>query len=279
MTVLLVSLVFLFGLIIGSFLNVVVLRYNTGRSLQGRSACFSCKTVLTWYELMPVGSYIMQAGRCRHCGSVLSPQYPLVELLTGALFVGIFLKLYEGALQLSHLLQFGFYAAVTGLLIAVLVYDLHHKIIPNGLVYAAALIAFGALFVNFETLTFAVPAISDLLAGPVLAAPFALLWLVSAGRWMGLGDAKLGLVMGWLLGLTAGTTAVLLSFWTGAVLSLALILTARLSGRLSGGNSLLLYHLPALTMKSEVPFAPFLIVSLWFVFFSGFDLFVYLGFF
>lgn len=259
------------GAVIGSFLNVVILRYNTGRSLSGRSACFSCKTVLRWYELIPVGSYLLQRGRCRTCNSKIASQYPLVELLTALLLVLLHLKFYAGALTPTYLMQFGVYALITSLLIVILVYDIRHKIIPNIFVYPAALLAFLTLFVDFEALSFTIPQLWDALAGLFLALPFALLWLFSGGKWMGLGDAKLALVLGWVLGITAGFTAVLFAFWSGALISLLLLLLSR-GATFQTGNSLLPYRLPLLTMKSEVPFAPFLILSFWFVFFSGFDL-------
>src|ERR1700752_70221 len=83
---------FVFGTIIGSFLNVVALRYNTGFSLGGRSRCFSCGKTLYWYKLIPLFSFLIQGGRCRKCHSQISIQYPLVEALTGLVFLGLFLK-------------------------------------------------------------------------------------------------------------------------------------------------------------------------------------------
>ena len=280
----LLSFVTALGFIIGSFLNVVALRYNTGRSLEGRSACFSCTSVLAWYELVPVGSYLLQFGRCRRCDARISPQYPLVELLTGVLFLLLHLKLFSGGVSLGYALSFALYAAITSLLVAILVYDIRHKIIPTGLVYASALLALVASFIDFAAFSFQIPSFLQVVAGPVVALPFAFLWFVSRGRWMGLGDAKLALVMGWLVGLSQGFTAVLLAFWSGALISVAFLALGRLQRRSSGrfsstptGTSLLLQRLPLLTMKSEVPFAPFLIVSLWTVFFTGFNLFSYLA--
>lgn len=273
-----------FGFIIGSFLNVVVLRYNTGRSLQGRSACFSCTSVLAWYELIPIGSYLVQFGRCRNCDARISSQYPAVELLTGVLFLLLHLKFFSGVLSLSYALSFLLYALITCLLVAILVYDIRHKIIPTGLVYGAAALALSASFVDFAALTFKIPSVLQIAAGPLVALPFALLWFTSHGRWMGLGDAKIALVIGWLVGLTQGFSAVLLAFWSGAFVSVALLSLSYLqkgllkrSSLIGAGNSLLLQRLPVLTMKSEVPFAPFLILSLWTVFFAGFDLFSYLA--
>jgi len=268
------------GFIIGSFLNVLVLRYNTGRSTQGRSACFSCTSVLAWYELVPVGSYLIQFGRCRHCDARISPQYPLVEILTGFLFALLHLKLFMGVVAWGYAVLFLFYGVLLSLLVAILVYDILHKIIPNGLVYLSGMLAFGLLFLDSASFALRIPSVLELVAGPLVAFPFVLLWVFSRGRWMGLGDAKLALVMGWLLGLTQGFTAVLLAFWSGALVSVVLLVLSRAQGlhdRFTWtGTSRLLRSLPLLTMKSEVPFAPFLIVSLWFVFFTQFDLVRYL---
>src|SRR3989344_1035853 len=85
-------LAFIFGLIIGSFLNVVIYRINTRKSLHGRSACMSCQNQLLWYELIPVFSFLGLKGRCRNCKTKISIQYPLVELMTGLIFTFLFFK-------------------------------------------------------------------------------------------------------------------------------------------------------------------------------------------
>src|SRR3989344_148921 len=80
------------GAIVGSYLNVLILRYNTGRSSQGRSSCMSCQKRLSWYELIPVLSYIVLRGRCRSCTSKISLQYPLVEGGLAVLFLLVYQK-------------------------------------------------------------------------------------------------------------------------------------------------------------------------------------------
>lgn len=219
---------FLLGLIVGSFLNVVILRYNTGKSLAGRSGCFMCGHKLSWYELIPVVSYFLQSGKCRSCKSEISIQYPLVELLTGFIFTLIAWRFASDILTLVFLL------IVWALLIVITVYDLRHKIIPDGLVYA---------FITITGLRALV--VGDyyaLIAGALGFLFFASLWYFSSGRWMGFGDAKLALGLGFLLGLSSGLAGLVLSFWIGALYGLI---------------ALSLPHSRA-TLRSEVPFAPFL---------------------
>jgi len=265
--------IFVFGTIIGSFLNVVILRYDTGESiLSGKSACFSCAKNLSWYEMFPILSWVALRAKCGNCKSKISWQYPLVEFFTGLLFLGVHLKLngiyFSNSphlfLALGNLVSkcaYFYYFAVFSILIVITVYDLKHKIIPDLLVFSFAFLSLIWFVANigFANL-FQSPHFLDLFAGPILALPFFLMWLLSKGRWIGLGDAKLALGMGWFLGLIPGVSAVILGFWIGAVISLSLLFVQRLN--LSGKN---------LTIKSEIPFAPFLILGLLAVFFFGFD--------
>ena len=117
----------LFGLIIGSFLNVIILRLHTGQSSSGRSGCMSCGAQLSWTELVPVFSFFALRGRCKTCGSSISHQYWIVEVLTAVLFALI-------ASQNFGLLISAFYVVVASLLVVIGAYDLRHTIIPNKLV-------------------------------------------------------------------------------------------------------------------------------------------------
>jgi leader peptidase (prepilin peptidase)/N-methyltransferase len=250
----------LFGLIIGSFLNVVIVRHGT-KTLGGRSACMSCGAPIFWYDNVPIVSWLVLRGRCRACGSSISIQYPLVEALTGTLFALV------GAVPSA--LAFRILALpILSLLIAIAVYDIRHTIIPDLWAYSFAVLALLSQFM------FPYPespsTLLVLLAGPVAALPLFVLWLVSRGRWMGLGDAKLALGIGWLLGPLWGIYAVFFSFVIGAVVSVAILLplpylmaAVRKTGiaRFRGAGA-------RFTMKSEVPFGPFLIASCIFVWFS-----------
>ena len=237
-------LIFLFGLIIGSFLNVVIFRLNTGRLALGlskgrRSKCLHCGKTLHWYELIPVVSFFIQQARCRGCKSKLAWQYPLVELATAILFLTIWRAAWPLSLTLAQLI-------IWSLLVVIFVYDWRHQIIPDSLVYAFVVLAVLAAWLSSANL------LSHLLAGLGLAAFFWLLWLISRGRWMGFGDGKLALGVGLLAGPSGGASALVLAFWLGALVGVALLFHARRSR--APGKSY--------TMKSALPFAPFIIIGL-----------------
>lgn len=255
----------LFGLIIGSFVNVVVLRSGV-LSLSGKSGCMSCGAKIKWYDLIPVLSWLALRGRCRACGSRISVQYPAVELGTGVSFALI------GGASLPPL------ATLLGLLIcsvliAIAVYDLRHTIIPDAWVWSFNALALISIFLPESSLTaFSSQTAFDTIAGPIVAAPLFVLWLVSRGKWIGLGDSKLALGIGWLLGSLAGIKAVLLAFILGAIIGLALIffssaLWNRIVKQFIQHHS---WHMSGagITMKSEIPFGPFLIAACLFVWIS-----------
>lgn len=246
--------VFLFGMVIGSFLNVVILRYNTGKSINGRSGCFSCGKKLEWYELVPVFSFLLQGGRCRTCGARLSYQYILVELFTAITFLALFFKnLYlflDPATFNVGVFNFVFYAVIASLLIVIFVYDLRHKIIPDAFVYAFSVLSVLKIVIDMRANILSQETVWALLAGPLLFLPFYILWKVSGGKWIGLGDGKLALGIGFLFGLSSGFSAIIFSFWIGAIISVFILAVQK-----------------RLTTKSEVPFAPFLILSIAIVYF------------
>lgn len=252
---------FVFGSIIGSFLNVVILRLNTGRSIaRGRSACLTCNTEIKSKYLFPIGSYFVIGMRCRECRSPLSLQYPLVELLTAILFSLSAWVLWQEGFAVSIFVFYLFsYWLISSLLVAIAVYDLRHKIIPNLLVYLFA----GYALIFMLVSSWGEVGFWDLLSGPFLFLPFFLLWYLSGGRWIGLGDGKLALGFGWFLGFVGGLSAVIYGFWLGAIWAIIAIFAQRSFYRRA---------LDKLSFASEVPFAPFLIAGFFIVLFSGLTL-------
>lgn len=238
MSTYLLTVSFVLGAIIGSFLNVVVYRYNTGMTLGGRSKCFSCNKTLTWIELFPIFSFLFQKGKCKKCHSKISWQYPAVELLTAILFTLIFY--FFPPISVATGITTFFYLVISSLLVVITVYDAKHKIIPNAFVY------------TFDVLALIhISSSSQFLAGPILALPFFLFWLVSRGRWMGLGDAKLMLGIGWVLGLQMGISAFILAFWIGAIISVLWMAIV----------------LRKFKKRYEIPFGPYLILGMYLVLF------------
>lgn len=252
------TFLFLFGLAIGSFLNVLVLRFNTGETLRGRSRCFSCLKKLEWIDLVPLASYLVVRGRCRYCGSGISIQYPIVELITGVVFVLIGRVFFMPMpLQVTVVLFMEFLLALVffSALIAVSVYDVRHKIIPDELsvfLFSVALFFEGVdvyrrvyddthpLLARLYALSIQPGVLYDVLGALGAFTFFAGIWFLSRGAWMGFGDAKLALSLGLFLGYPAIVFAVVFAFWIGALFAIGMLLFSSYS------------------RKTEVPFAPFL---------------------
>lgn len=250
-----VIFVFLFGLIVGSFLNVVIFRMGTGMGIGGRSQCFSCGHTLRWYELIPVMSYLRQFGKCSQCKSRISVQYVCVELCTAFLFVMSFFRDWSGVLNTVSIFRIVSLWIIMATLVVVFVYDLRHKIIP----LRASIVFAGSALVYM--ITFAMSDVgrlySSLYGVLALTGFLGFLWLISRGRWMGFGDVEFAVGMGIFLGFSVGISALALSFWIGAGYAVITMLVQKSemgTSSLSGVGE-------KITMKSEVPFAPFLIMG------------------
>lgn len=240
------------GVIIGSFLNALLFRFNTGHSaLAGRSKCMQCGHTLQALDLIPLFSYLLLGGRCRYCSARISVQYPLVEVTGAVLSLLVYL-------MHPTPVAYAFWFLVWMTLLFIVVYDLRHTIIPWSASFLLLALAILSLFVSFDTMPiiFFTPNMWSLLAGPILASPLVLLSLVSGGRWMGWGDGPLELSLGLLLGLTLGGTALMLAFWIGAAVGILLIVFKK-----------------GLTMRSELPFAPFLVAGAFITYFFHVDFF------
>jgi prepilin signal peptidase PulO-like enzyme (type II secretory pathway) len=169
-----------------------------------------------------------------------------VELATGLIFASLFLKFQDifFANALIFIVTFFYYAFMFSLLIVIATYDLRHKIIPDKLSLVFGILSFAGLFI-FSSYGFYphIPSFSEFLSGLLIALPFALFWLISRGAWMGLGDAKLAIGLGWLLGLSKALSGLVVAFWSGSIIGIFLIIFKKQ------------------TMKSEIPFAPFLVLG------------------
>ena len=254
------------GSIVGSFLLVVALRYNTGKSLQGRSECFSCKKTLSWYELIPIVSYLIQKGRCHSCSSLISLETLGAEILTSLVFGliaarALFLDKADFIITTPYLLGTVFLFIVFSILIVIFFYDIHHKIIPDRLSFSFGALGFLSLFFFglqegvFVHMAWHLPGIWQILGGLLIPLPFVLIWIFSHGRMIGLGDPKLMVGMGFLFGSLQGITSVFVSFWIGTLFIIAMLLVQKvLHKKLFAGAK-------GGIMKQEVPFGPFLILG------------------
>ncbi|MDO8582281.1 MAG: prepilin peptidase [bacterium] len=247
--------VFIFGLAIGSFLNVLILRIPEGKSIRGRSQCVACQKTLHWFELIPLFSYIALRGKCRSCRVGISLQYPLVELATALLFLFVFVQhsvLYTApsVVQVFVIRDWIFIS----ILIVLFVQDLRFQILPDIITLPAIGIAVLFFFFSpaFQDASSKLPVTSyEFLALAIGALFFLLQWLVSRGRWVGGGDIRLGALMGAIVG------------WPNILLAL---FVAYISGAIVGG-ALLLFH--RVTRKSQMAFGTFLAASTVFTMFWG----------
>jgi len=261
-------LLFIIGLCIGSFLNVVIYRETRnevkrfanlkvkkegiGRYLpswtKGRSVCDHCGRKIRWYDNIPLLSYLLLRGRCRFCKKKISFQYPLVEFLTGLEFVWIYFLVQKNLLFFSRFE--GFYSFLSlfiwlvlgACLLTIFIADWQYQIIPDSSILAGSLAGFFKIWVDY----FYTGMVDFSLLWSALGASLFLggLVLITKGEGMGLGDIKLGFLMGLILGFPKIVSALFFSFLTGAGLGVILILLGRKK------------------LKSQIAFGPFLIGGL-----------------
>ncbi len=215
------AVIFLFGISIGSFLNVLIDRLSIGESIGGRSHCDYCKKTLSFFDLIPILSFMFLRGKCRYCKKSLSLQYPSVELLTGMTFVGIALyslKEFTPLALVNLLLLLIIYSG----LIVILIADLKFRIIPDEMlivITTAVIIQHLLVGVSSFPISFA--------CGLILFAIFLMLFLITKGKGMGFGDVKYAFFMGFFLGFPGAVISFYVAFLTGALLSIILILIGK----------------------------------------------------
>jgi len=244
------------GLIIGSFLNVVILRFGYTESRESRSHCMACNTAISSYDLIPLLSFLWLSAKCRSCGSKLSLQYPFVELLTAFLFV--FAYAVTPPLQsLWSVLSFAALLAFLSSLLVLVVYDLRHTVVPFPML--AALFASSVAAVIFQSIgaSSVSPLVDGALGGTVLFFFFFAIYGITRGRGMGMGDAYVAASAGVLLGLVRGIEAVMLAFWIGTIIMLPFFLLSSVPKRFRHG-----ILSGRVTMKTELPFVPFIAVGI-----------------
>jgi leader peptidase (prepilin peptidase)/N-methyltransferase len=253
----LILYLFLLGVSIGSFLNVLISRLPNNQSIAGRSHCPHCRHRLAALDLIPVLSYITLKGKCRYCYKKISFIYPAVEILTGAFFIITWFSAptLNNASEyfIQNIIIKTSYLIIISSLIVIFFSDTRTQIIPDSiqlLLFVAALIFKIALDASyFDKL------ISSLLYSFIAAAlvmlPILFLFLATRGRGMGFGDVKLAFTIGFLLGTEKGFLALYLAFIIGALLGLTLIMLRRKN------------------LHSRIAFGPFLVTGMGIMLYCG----------
>ncbi len=248
-------LFFILGLVIGSFLNVLIDRLPKNESMLGRSHCDNCKKTLSWKDLIPVISFVYLHGKCRYCHTPLSYQYPLIELVTGTMFALTYLYLNNPISNIQYqisndpifyLLFSIYYFFIVSVMIVVFFADLKYGIIPDKIIFPAIVVVLIYLAVS----TFYIPSsgvLSSILNHLSSALGsfffFLFIYLITKGRGMGFGDIKLSFLIGLILSFPTVVLALYIAFLTGG----------------STGIILILWRKKSLT--SKVPFGPFLVIG------------------
>lgn len=232
-----ISAAFVFGACVGSFLNVVVLRTRAGTSfVRGRSHCTACRRTLGGWELIPILGFFLVRGHCRTCKTKLSFQYPLVEAVSGLLFVSAAIVWLVSGFSW---LWFARPLVAAVFLVLISVYDAKYGELPDRFTVPAALIfAALGLWVTHDP--------ASVVFGALIGAGwFGIQYFVSRGKWVGDGDIFLGAALGALLGFPTIVVGLGMAYITASFFVIPLLLTKRMTG------------------KSRLPFGPFLALGAW----------------
>jgi len=238
-----IAVVFVFGATIGSFLNVCIVRLPEERSIvRPRSHCPSCGHEIAWYDNVPVLSYVLLRGRCRGCGTRISPLYPTVELLTGALAVALWTRL-------GTTLAFAGYFVFAAALVTITFIDLDHQIIPDVISLPGIVVGLAVSFVS--PLVTPLGAVLGVVAGGgVLLAVATAYQMIRGVEGMGGGDVKLLAMIGAFLGWQSVFVTLMVASLIGSIIGVGLMIHQRADTKLA------------------IPFGPFLaggaLVSLFF---------------
>jgi len=227
----------IFGALVGSFLNVVILRLpNDSESIVfPASHCPDCKEPIAWYDNIPMFSFLFLLGKCRHCRQKISWQYPLVELLMAGLSYGLYLEFY---ISISYLIYFLFCAA----LLVIIFIDLYHQIIPDVISIPGVFIGFGLAFVN-PYLSWQDAGLGIICGGGFFYAIAAGYYLFAKRAGMGGGDIKLLAMIGAFLGWQSLPFVVFSSALLGSIIGIGAMAQQKKGG------------------KTVIPYGPFLAVG------------------
>jgi leader peptidase (prepilin peptidase)/N-methyltransferase len=237
-------LIFIYGLLIGSFLNVCIYRIPKEESIAFPSShCPKCNTSLKWYDNIPVFSYISLSGKCRYCKSKISPQYPLIELSNPIIYLLLFYKF-------NCTVDFIFYALIYSILIVITIIDLKEMIIPDSLVITILIFSILHKLLNYFINSSPVNLLNSI-GGLILAGGFFILIILISKGGMGGGDATLIGSLGFILGIKNIFLTIFLSFILGAIISIFLLIT-KIKGK-----------------KDPIPFGPFIILGFTITLFWG----------
>ena len=245
---------FIFGAALGSFANLVADRLRIKSVWTGRSECMSCGKKLSPGELFPILSYLIQRGRCKKCGSKLSPVYLLSEIATGILVaLALVTSLSLPYAFNTQLIIFLLASFVICMSVVIVIYDIRHTIVPVEIVSILGVL--GIILTGLRVHMYGFSSY-DILSGVIVAAPFSILYVISKGKWLGLGDILVYAAYGFILGLPFGLTMFLYSVWLGAFVAILLMI----------------FHSNKYGMKSEIPFTPFIIIASLLVWYTQTDI-------
>ena len=209
--------IFIFGLIIGSFLNCLIYRLHENKSMMGRSFCPKCKKQIAWYDNIPILSFLFLNGKCRYCKQKISWQYLLVEFITGILFVIAFIIEFSVFQNQNILMLFRSWFIIS-VMIVVFIYDLKWYLILDIITLPASLILLiWNLYLGMNW--------QNMLISVIIGIGFFLSqFLISRGKWIGGGDIRLGMLMGLSLNWPMILVAIILAYFIGSVIGILLIL-------------------------------------------------------
>lgn len=249
---------FFIGAAVGSFTLVIVNRLHVAPIINARSKCFSCGKKLSWYELIPVVSYIIQKGKCTTCHAKIGYDHVLVEIVYGLLFTlfyGLFLK--DKGINLTTTWWTVYYSAMFVISGVLVLYDLRHRFVPEYFLYAYLVLSSIMMFIRF----FETKNGYEFITPFVISLPALLIYFITKKRGIGLGDVLLFSGIGMLLGTEAALASLVISVWSATIVGLTL--------QLSNSKE---YH-----MKYALPFVPFMIISTLFVLFTDINVWTLVG--